>query len=291
MRETSLEQARPYPGLGLRLATSAVLVPLFVGTIWIGGLVFLAGILALTAVGTVELFRLAHDKPYRARYIPGLALALALPAVLYGAPADAEIVTGLLVAGAVGVAAAQMLDRHGTEAMVSVAFTVFAALYVGLLFGHLVLLREIARARPGLTDWVGAVLLGLPLFLTWVNDTAAYFIGRRWGRRRLLARVSPGKSLEGAVSAGIVTLAAAFLAVWMVDRLVPVFDPIDGLALGILIAIAAPCGDLIVSAFKRDAGVKDMSQVVPGHGGVLDRFDSVLVAVPLSYYYLVLCVL
>ncbi len=272
--------------LGLRVATSALLVPLFVATILIGGIVFLAAVLVLTLVGTLELFLMARDKPYRARLVPGIGLALTLPVLLYRAPHDPQALTALLIAAVIGIAAAQMLDPSGSEALASAAFTLFGAVYVGLLFAHLILIREIARGATGLPVWSGAVLLGLPLLLTWLNDTAAYFVGRRWGRRRLLPRVSPGKSLEGAVGAGLITIGAALIAVPAAGHLVPVFETADAVALGVLIAVAAPCGDLIESAFKRDAGVKDVSRLVPGHGGVLDRFDSVLVTVPLTYYYL-----
>ena len=289
--EATLVRASPERRLRLRLATTAILLPLFAAAILVGGLLFLGAILVLTVAGTLELLRLAQDKPYRARILPGLGLAASLPLVLYAAPEDPRALTGLLVAGIVVTAATQVLDKRGTEAIASVSFTVFAATYVGLLFGHLILLREIGRGDPRLNDLSGALLLGLPLLLTWVNDTAAYFIGRRWGRRRLLARVSPGKSLEGAVGAGLVTLAAALLAVPAADRLLPWLEPEDSVAMGLLVAIAAPLGDLIESALKRDAAVKDMSQVVPGHGGVLDRFDSVIVAVPLCYYYILLAVL
>jgi phosphatidate cytidylyltransferase len=122
--------------------------------------------------------------------------------------------------------------------------------------------------------------------LTWINDSAAYFIGHRWGRRKLLPRVSPGKTVEGAAGALLVTVLAAVPTMWLVDRWVPLFDLADALAVGALVGIAAPVGDLIESAFKRDAGVKDASDLVPGHGGVLDRFDSLMVVVPSFWYYL-----
>lgn len=265
-------------GLATRLATSAVLVPLFVATIVAGGVVFLGAILVLVLVGTLEFFHLAGDKPYRARLAPGVALALAFPVILYWAPGAPWALAALLTAGVIATAALQMLDPRGAEALASTAFTIFGALYVGLLFGHLVVLREIGRE--------GAVLLGFTLLLTWIDDTAAYFVGRRWGRRRLLPRVSPSKSLEGAIGAGLVTLLAALIAWAVAGELVPAMELADAAAIGVLVAIAAPVGDLIESAFKRDAGVKDVSRLIPGHGGVLDRFDSALVTVPLVTYYL-----
>jgi phosphatidate cytidylyltransferase len=128
--------------------------------------------------------------------------------------------------------------------------------------------------------------LTLPILLTWINDTAAYAVGRRWGNRRLMPSVSPGKSVEGAIGALVVTVAAAVPLVWLLDRWVPFFEGYDGVVIGIVVGLVAPCGDLVESMFKRDAGVKDVSRLIPGHGGILDRFDSLLLTVPAFYYYL-----
>lgn len=277
----------PDRGLGRRLATAAVLLPLFVLTIVVGGWLFLAAVTVLVAAGIAELYGFARDKPYRPRWVPGLALGALLPILLYATPDDPRVAIAVVTAGVAGIATVQMLDARGTEAMASVAFTLFGALYVGLLFGHMVLLREVARDIPGATYRAGAVLLAVPLVLTWLNDTVAYFAGRRWGRRRLLARVSPGKSWEGAVAALVVSAAAG-------TALLPslhLFDALHGLAVGALVGIVAPLGDLVESALKRDAGVKDSSGLVPGHGGILDRFDSALFSVPAFYYYLRCCLL
>lgn len=271
-------------GLGRRLATAAILLPLFVATILVGRLVFLAAVIILTAVGIVEFYGFARHKPYRPRYLPGLALGVVIPAHLYWMPGDPLATGTLMTAGVVGIAATQMLDPEGDETIASVAFTLLGSLYAGFLFGHMILVREVVREVPGEPYWGGALLLGIPLVLTWVNDTVAYFAGRRWGRRRLLERVSPGKSWAGAVVAFVATVLASLLALPWLDR--GLFGTVDALAVGALLGLAAPLGDLVESAFKRDAGVKDSSQLVPGHGGVLDRFDSALFTVPVFYHYL-----
>jgi phosphatidate cytidylyltransferase len=272
----------PDGGLGRRLATAAVLLPLFVLTIVVGGPLFLAAVTLLVAAGIVELYGFARDKPYRPRWAPGIAIGMGVPVLLYAAPDDPWLSIAIVTAAVAGITIAQMLDPRGTEAMASIGFTLLGPLYVGLLFGHMVLLREVARGIPGATYRAGAILLAVPLVLTWLNDTVAYFAGRRWGRRRLLARVSPGKSWEGAVAALVASAAAGTALLPALD----VFDAWHGLAVGILVGVAAPLGDLVESALKRDAGVKDSSRLVPGHGGILDRFDSALFSVPAFYYYL-----
>ena len=277
----------PDRGLGRRLATAAVLLPLFVLTIVAGGWLFLVAVMVLVSAGIAELYGFARDKPYRPRWVPGLALGALVPVLLYASPDDPRLAIAFVTAGVAVVATAQMLDARGTEAVASVAVTLLGPLYVGLLFGHLVLLREVAREIPGATYQMGAVLLAVPLVLTWLNDSVAYFAGRRWGRRRLLARISPGKSWEGAIAA----LAASAAAGAALLPLVDLFDAPEGLAVGVLVGVAAPLGDLVESALKRDAGVKDSSGLVPGHGGILDRFDSTLFSVPAFYWYLRCCVL
>jgi len=269
--------------LRTRLLTALILIPVLLAAVAVGGRVFLAGIVLLAGVGTWEFLAMAAHKPIPGRRLPGVALAMAIPIVLYRGGGD-DLVT-LLVAGAVGIALVQLLTDGPRDAIGAVSVTLFGAVYVGLLFAHFVLVRELLSGAPGSPAWAGAVLLGMPLVLTWTNDTAAYAVGRRWGRRRLAPSVSPGKSLEGAVGALFATVAVAVPAALLVQRWLPGMDAVDGVALGVLVGVAAPCGDLVESSFKRDAGVKDSSRLIPGHGGVLDRFDSLLLSVPAFYYY------
>ena len=269
-----------------RFATAIILGPLFLIAVAVGHVVFLGAVMLLVGVAAWEFFRMAGRKSMRPRTAPGIGLALAFPVLLYWGPAHALAIPALVTAGVIGIALAQLLDRGGDESLASVSTTIYGAGYVGLLLAHFVLIREVARVVPGMPYWSGAVLVAVTVLLTWINDSAAYFIGHRWGRRKLLPRVSPGKTVEGAAGALLVTVLAAVPTMWLVDRWVPLFDLGDALAVGGLVGLAAPIGDLIESAFKRDAGVKDASELVPGHGGVLDRFDSLMVVVPAFWYYL-----
>lgn len=269
----------------LRLAAAVVLIPVYVLAAVVGRWLFLAAIVSLTAVGTWELFSMTASKPYRPRRLPGVGLAVAFPVVLYFAH-EPVVLAALVVFGIVGVGVAQLLDPSGEETVASVAVTVLGALYVGVLMGHQVLVRELPREMAGAPYLFGVLLLAVPVALTWVNDTAAYFVGHRWGRRKLIPRVSPGKSVEGAVGAAVVTTLAAVGVLALVDRWVRLFELGDAVAIGILISLAAPAGDLLESSFKRDLGSKDSSRLIPGHGGLLDRFDSMLVSVPVFYYWL-----
>lgn len=283
---TGLDVSPGRQDLRKRLLTAIALVPLFLLAVVVGRVVFLGAVMFVAGLAAWEFYRMAGRKAFRPRAIPGIGLTLAFPALLYWAPEHTLSVPALVTLAVIGIAVAQLLDPAGEEMLGSVSTTVYGAAYVGLLLGHFVLIREVPRVVPGMPYWSGAVLVILPLALTWVNDSAAYLIGHRWGRRKLIPRVSPGKTVEGAVGALLATMLAALPTVWLVDRWVPLFGPEHALAIGALVGIAAPFGDLVESGFKRDAGVKDASDLVPGHGGVLDRFDSLIVVAPAYWYYL-----
>jgi phosphatidate cytidylyltransferase len=169
--------------------------------------------------------------------------------------------------------------------LTAVATTIFGALYTGatLSYGYLLRYHDYAVGAAA-----GTALLMLPVLLTWVQDTGAYAVGRTMGRHKLIPGVSPGKTVEGAVGGILITI----LASWLYTRYALV--PLAQLALrardivlfGLLISIAAQVGDLAESLIKREAGVKDSSRIIPGHGGILDRFDSLLFVLPVAYLLL-----
>ncbi|MEE8346094.1 MAG: phosphatidate cytidylyltransferase, partial [Dehalococcoidia bacterium] len=146
-------------------------------------------------------------------------------------------------------------------------------LYVGFLGSHLIFLRD----APNGSDWVLLVLLA-----TFATDTAAYIVGRLIGRTKISPAISPGKTLEGSLG-GLVAGAAAVLVLnWALDA----GAGAEIVLLALLLPVFAQFGDLAESLIKRGGGVKDASRVIPGHGGFLDRLDSLLFTVPLVYYFL-----
>ncbi|HWR39707.1 MAG TPA: phosphatidate cytidylyltransferase [Patescibacteria group bacterium] len=165
-------------------------------------------------------------------------------------------------------------------AMEAAAWTVLGVLYVGLSFSHLLLLRFSADAMLPVGMTQGTVYLWMAFLGTWASDTFAYLIGSKWGKHKLCPRISPGKTVEGALGglAGSLAVVAGFGFYLMIPL-------IHALSIGLLVGIAAPIGDLVESALKRFAGVKDSGSVLPGHGGILDRFDGIMFAAPAVYYY------
>jgi phosphatidate cytidylyltransferase len=165
------------------------------------------------------------------------------------------------------------------------AVTLFGVLYVGWLSAHLVLLRELPWSA-GLPYAEGAGFVLLAFFLTWSCDTGAYAVGRMFGRIRPWA-VSPRKSVEGVIGGLAAAVVAGFVArAWFA----PWLRPVDAAVVGLLAGVTGQVGDFVESWLKRDARHGDSGELIPGHGGILDRFDSLYFAAPALYYYLKLVV-
>jgi phosphatidate cytidylyltransferase len=230
------------------------------------------------AVALFELYRLAESRGCRcSRIVGGLVMLLFLAAFI-----SPEIrIEYALLAGLFIIPLATL--RRGGEwapALGDIATTLFGATFIGTLFGYIIGLRLLNGPPRG--EETGSDLVFLLFFVVWASDTAAYYTGSTIGRTPLAPQVSPKKTVEGAVGGVIGALAATFVArAWFMHWL----SLIDCLVLGLLLGVIGILGDLVESMLKRGAGVKDSASVVPGHGGILDRVDSVLYAAPVLYYY------
>ncbi len=255
-------------GVVARVLTGVVGIPLLLGLIHAGGRLFLATMGLVAAVGLCEYRRLvaAGGKAPRLALLLGAGLGAGL-LVARGHEAYAlglvfTAVAGELVLGLAEAPDTSLLRRGGALAL--------GALYLGYPLGLVVRLRE---ASPW---WVtgGFVLI-------WANDILAYVVGVNLGRHRLAPQVSPKKSVEGALGgAAAATVAAVLIRGWLGLSLA------GAAVTGLAVAIAGQVGDLVESALKREAGVKDSGGLLPGHGGMLDRFDSSLLAFPVLYLLL-----
>jgi phosphatidate cytidylyltransferase len=266
------------------VAIPGVLVAL--GAIYLGGWA-LAALLAVCAALTArEMYRMAARKgprPLEALGMAGAAAIVLAAGVEPRAGLSSALPVWILILLAAAAATAAIWS-HGVEGepLLSVAVTVVGAGYAALL-GFGLLLRHL----PGVHDPLhAAAILLAPVLLTWVSDSFAYFGGRALGKHKLIPKVSPGKTVEGAVSAVVGTLlagAAYSLVLAGFDAYVP--SILDGAVFGLLVSVAAQAGDLAESLWKRDVGVKDSGTLLPGHGGALDRFDSLLFTLPLGYAF------
>ncbi len=263
-----------------RVLVAVVGIPIALAVAYLGGY-WIAGTLAVFAgLGAWEFCRMYRSAGSPAS--PGAAAMLAPAYVALAAvdPGPGFIIWGTAVTLAVATAL-MLLTDPGTPPGQTVMVTVFAAAYPGVLLSYGVWLRGLEASAPGLS---GAAILFLPVAITWLGDTAAYFGGRAIGRHKLAPRISPAKTWEGAVFGLAATAGGAILYVELTRSLVSwTLSPIEALILGAVVALAGQAGDLFESRFKRDCGVKDSSNLIPGHGGVLDRIDSLLFALPAAF--------
>lgn len=253
--------------LRTRILSAAILVPVVGVAVYLGGpwLAMVVGLAALLAGW--EFYALLR----KGGYGPSTPLGLLLIALLLlGAYRPQWGLIRPAVAGMVMLTLGwQLFQADSPAPMVDWALTVAGGLYLGWLMGHFLLLRA-----EGLR-WIVVALLS-----TWICDSGAYFVGLSFGRHKLWPRISPKKTWEGAVGgwvSGVVltTVVTALLGLgWL-----------HGVAIGALVGIVAPFGDFAVSMLKRQVGVKDSSHLIPGHGGMLDRIDSLLFTIPVVYYY------
>ena len=274
-----------------RTAVAAVGIPIAVAAMYLGGWV-LAALLALCAVlAARELFRMAEKKralPLDAVGLAGAAGLIALAAVEPARGIDTPLLNAGLVVIVLAALTASIWQRGvAGEPLLSVAVTVLGAVYPALLMFAL-FLRHLPDVASPLH---GTAILLFPVVLTWLSDTFAYFAGRMWGKKKLIPKVSPGKTVAGSLGAVIGTPLAALGYSILLQRF-PTWQMgvMEALVFGILVSVAAQVGDLAESLLKRDAGVKDSGRLLPGHGGALDRFDSLFFTLPLGYAFFVLVV-
>jgi len=270
-------------GLALRIASGVLFIPALILLARLGGIAFWLLIALEVTLGLIEFYRMMKSRGLHPFQPLGVLSGLALLWVSYrpATPHVGFLVTAVLLL-VLGLELRRPEQRQRVE---DIAVTSFGVLYVGWLSAHLVLLRELPLklGAAGVGYAEGASFVLLAFFITWSCDTGAYAIGKTVGRNRPWTRISPRKSVEGAFGGLAFSLAAAFIARrWFA----PYLTIGDAAALGLLVAVFAQVGDLVESLLKRDAAHGDSSNLIPGHGGVLDRFDSLYFAAPVVYYYL-----
>jgi len=270
-----------------RFLVALVGVPLAIAVVVVGGWA-LALLLAVIAVlAAQEFYRLAAQKGVHPLRVLGGGVAAAfvlLAALDPAAGPDAAGFGTLMVLAMLAIPVLSIWIRGvGGQPVLAVSATLTGAIYTGALLSFGLFLRHL----PGNSGvWHATALVLAPVVLTWASDTFAYFVGRKWGTRKLIPRVSPGKTVQGAIGALVGTVLVAVAYSYLL-RSFPSYRVGIGqaVALGLLVSVAAQVGDLAESLFKRDAGVKDSGRLLPGHGGALDRFDSLFYTLPLGYLF------
>jgi phosphatidate cytidylyltransferase len=272
-----------------RLITAAWGIPLLGVILWFGeSWLFTAFVSIWALFAVIEFFRLVRNFKVAPVYLFGILWTLffivvrnpLLPDII-SPYFDFELVVPLLFTSGIVISLTSLLVRKEKfNAFPAWVWTFAGVLYVGWLLGYLVSLRGIGDGR----NWVFYAL-----FCTFGSDTAAFFIGKAIGRHKLAPSISPGKTWEGSIGGLLGAVGVSFLFLLHTPlTLVSALNWWQAVILGLLVSIFGQVGDLVESLFKRNAGVKDSGTLLAGHGGVLDRIDSIIFAVVIVYYW-VLC--
>ena len=270
--------------LGRRVVVALIGAPLALGIIWLGGAALATLASGLAAIAAWEFFRIAREGGATPLTTVGVVISALIPLGVhahYLGVFTVPVYAWVLVVVAVLGAAIWLRGVDG-KPLGAASTTVYGALYTGSTLSFVYVLRYHNYA---VGDTAGALAVIFPVALTWASDTGAYFSGRLIGGRKLIPRVSPGKTVAGAVGALVVTVAAtyAFVHLLLIPRAQLAFTPWGLVLFGLAISATAQIGDLAESLLKREAGVKDSGTLFPGHGGVLDRLDSLFFVLPAAY--------
>ncbi|MGK2934505.1 MAG: phosphatidate cytidylyltransferase [Gemmatimonadaceae bacterium] len=269
-----------------RTIFSLVAVPIALYIVFLGGPFLVTLIGSMAGIAAWEFFRMSRAGGVEPLQTPGVAITALIPVAVHADRLGVIHVSlrWLPVVSIVLLGMAIWLRGPSRRPGLAVAATLFGIIYAGL-FTYAYSIRYHSYAIGAVA---GSVLLALPLVITWLTDVGAYLIGRTFGKKKLMPSVSPGKTIEGSLAGLIFAVVGAWLYVeFLLEPYAQLsMPPAAVLAFGFLISVAAQTGDLAESLLKREAGVKNSSGLIPGHGGMLDRIDSLLFALPAAYLLL-----
>jgi len=269
-----------------RLLTAAVGIPAIFLVLYLGGIPFMLFILGIMVIGILEYFDIIAASKFKPnKYL----IIIGSIAIGIGAYICSFIFMLLFTASVIIYMLLQLREDDFTHVVKMFGMSLFPLIYFGWFLSHGIMLRNIGDISVvsnysvdnlGLQD-PGFFFLVLVFACTFMNDTGAYFAGKNFGRNKLSPNISPGKTVEGTIGGLLVSVVTAFLFNLIFSSPLPFMWVI---IFGISIGAAAVMGDLLESSIKRGGGVKDSGGLVPGHGGILDRFDSFFLVFPVAYY-------
>ncbi|MBN1219904.1 MAG: phosphatidate cytidylyltransferase [Anaerolineae bacterium] len=255
--------------LRTRIITALIAIPIVAVVVFLGELWFVLVVAVFALIAGWEFVRMMKV----GGYAPNLYVTLGLIVLLVGYGYRSEVNLPLLLSAAILISMAWQLFRHTPAPTADWALTLAGGLYIGWGLGHLVALRQLAD---------GLAWVWLALISTWLADTAAYLVGQAMGRHKLWPRHSPHKTWEGFLAGIMGGVIGAAIVIPFAN-----IGWTAGLVAGAMVPLVALFGDLSISLMKRHVGVKDTSNLFPGHGGFLDRSDSLLFVSVVMYYYAV----
>ncbi|MDI6765646.1 MAG: phosphatidate cytidylyltransferase [Bacteroidota bacterium] len=303
-----------------RIITAAIAIPIIILICMAGGIFFLSFIILISSLALIEFYKLAERKGAKPLLTVGVLAGILVNLSFYHVklrdftvglletygilipfPSQSQLLIITIIVIIVILKLIELFRNNGS-AILNVSSTLAGIFYVSLFFGTFIGLRELfvpfdfpmgryfqspdCYTNPEIINqvyqWGGYTVISV-LAMIWICDTAAFYIGSAFGKHKLFPRVSPNKSWEGAIGGFLFAVMGAVATKFLI---LPYLSLGSAIILGIIVGIFGQIGDLIESLFKRDAGVKDSSNFIPGHGGILDRFDSLLLVSPIVYLYL-----
>jgi phosphatidate cytidylyltransferase len=262
-----------------RVLTAMVGIPILLVAIWSGAPWFTIVVLLAAALGVREIYNLAPSENFGVPYLLGMLWAIAL---VLGGQATSEVADLLLILSIISLSGTFVVCLwlityyRGPNIRIVAVYLVGGPLVIGFLLAHALALRGMEGGGSLGRDW-----LLLALLVTFATDTGAFIIGRSIGRKVMAPIVSPNKTWEGSVGGFVFAVAAALAMGQLLDLTMPFYQ----LAIvGATVGVIAQLGDIAESKVKRISGAKDAGSIIPGHGGILDRLDSIVVSLPAVYY-------
>lgn len=264
-----------------RVTVALIAIPILLGLSFLGGWFFFSLVCTITILSLYEFYKLTEKKSSLPNYFVGIIFSSAVLILFFYKRAD--LILHFIFAFLVITSIIELFKKENNS-ISNLSVTIFGAIFLSLFFSTLIGIREFYGSYGSDEYARGGFLVMTILSTIWICDSAAYFGGTAIGKRRLLERISPKKSWEGAIFGFVFAILAVIAAKYLILNFL---NWIDVLYIGAVVGIIGQFGDLIESMIKRNAGVKDSSNLIPGHGGVYDRFDSLLFVSPFVYFYLI----
>ena len=259
-----------------RVLVSIVAIPLVLALCYYGKLYFLFFILGIGGLAFYEFSNMSLNKNNKRSLLIGISSVVAVIINSYYHFTEFYILILIIIL----LLTITELFRNKESAINNLGSSLLGILYLGFFSSSIVRIREYF---PGENYSSGGLLIISILVTIWICDSAAFFVGTAIGKHKLFPRVSPKKSWEGAIAGFLFSIVAMISAKFI---LLDILSLVDVIIIGLIIGVFGQVGDLIESLLKRDAGIKDSSQIIPGHGGIFDRFDSLIYTAPIIFIYL-----
>ena len=262
----------------IRIAVSVIAIPFILALCYYGGMPFLIFVLLVALLAHYEINTMFYNKNIFPSYLLGAAsVILIITNIFFDFFEQYDVLLIILLLHSL-----TELFKNKGSAIINLGASFLSILYLGFFAGSLIKIREFYPSGNN-EYYIGGYIIISLIVSIWFCDTAAYFLGLKFGRHKIFPRVSPKKSWEGAIFGFFASIIAMILAkIIILDS----FSWSLIITLGVAVGIAGQLGDFVESLFKRDANVKDSSNLIPGHGGIFDRFDSLIFSAPVVYLIL-----